>query len=95
MCWALGIDWCAEGGLCGPRGASEVPGNCQSPLNFLLVSDIPMVCLLQQEPQHSLAPDKKERHLYQVFSLLISWKVDCKARIEILYTEKGTSFSCF
>lgn len=67
MCWALGIDCCAEGGLCGARGASEVPGNCQSPLELLAgFRHTPA-----QGPQHGLLPEKKERHLYQVFSLLI------------------------
>lgn len=66
MCWALAIDCCAEGGLCVAGGASEVLETARVLLNFLLVSDIPMVCL-----QHSLLPVKKKRHLYQVFSLSI------------------------
>lgn len=61
MCCALGIDRCAEGGLCGGRRAAEVSGDWQGPLNFLLhfLSDTPMTSLLRGSPSIALTERKK------------------------------------
>lgn len=57
--------------LCAATGASELPGNCQTPLNGSWLQTHPQHLSHMQAPSQASPVDEKAAHGGQVFNFLI------------------------